>query len=95
MADVLDTKDGGLSSRKLWFAVSVCGLIFAGACLSTYFTGLKVNFDAMVGGLLGALGIYAGANVGVKYAYSKAGAGKLAPEPAEPEPEEPVEGESC
>lgn len=97
--DALDSKDGGLGSRKLWFAVGVCALIFAGACLSTYFTGLRVNFDAMVGGLLGALGIYAGANVGVKWSLHKNLKGKPepAPEPeAEPEVEDdPEEGERC
>lgn len=67
----LDPADGGMSSRKLWFAVITSAFIFAGAALAGIWPMFSPNYDAMVGGLLGALTIYVGGNLGAKWTIGK------------------------
>ena len=66
--------DGGWGSRKFWLAVFAMSLISGLGLLGSLaaFSGLGVNLPTLVGGILGALGIYSGANVGVRAVHSKA-----------------------
>lgn len=60
------SKDGGYKSRKLWLSVFAMCLIFAAACLASKSPAFQADFATLVGGIVGALGIYAGANTAVK-----------------------------
>lgn len=78
--------DGGATSRKLWLTVFAMILIVGTGVLAglTVFSGLATQLSVIVGGILGALGIYAGANVSTKFAAAgvrKAKAAAAAPKP--------------
>jgi len=64
----MDLRDGGARSRKLAFSVVTSILVFAGALLAAKSDALAPLYQTMVGGLLGTLGLYCGANVGAKVA---------------------------
>ena len=70
---MMDPTDGGYASRKFWFSVYTSALIFvSGALASTQtFKLLAPQLNVIVGGLLGALAIYCGANVGAKHVIGK------------------------
>lgn len=84
---MLDAKDGGAKSRKLWYALFTTAVIFAGAMLSSTSDSFAAIYDTMVGGVLGALGLYLSGNVGTKWVVK--GQGKI---PGQPPAEPPVEG---
>ena len=62
-----EPNDGGVKSRKMWFAVGTALLILAGALLAAKYPAFATNYEIFVGGQLGALAIYSGSNVGAKY----------------------------
>lgn len=68
---MLDYKDGGAKSRKLWYAMFTSFSIFAGALVASKSDAFAAVYDTMVGGLLGALGIYLSGNVGTKWVINK------------------------
>lgn len=76
-------KDGGYASRKFWLTVATSGSIIALGALAALHPVFGPNLDTVVGGLLGALAIYMGANVGAKYTIGKT------TKQTEPPPEEP------
>jgi hypothetical protein len=59
--------DGGVKSRKMWFAVGTAVLILCGGLLSAHYPAFAANYEVFVGGQLGALAIYSGSNVGAKF----------------------------
>ncbi len=86
--------DGGLASRKLWLTIGVIIAIIGVSILSAFMPVLIPELPTIVGGILGALGLYLGGNVAVKFA-----AGKVAqrsydgyePEDFDNNPDKPVE----
>lgn len=81
---LLHLKDGGVKSRKLWFSLATSVLIFAGAWIATSNEAFRATYDAMVGGLLGSLGLYMGANVGAKHVLKGAAEAPAAAPDASP-----------
>lgn len=93
-------RDGGFASRKLWVTLASMLIITGLGLLSGLptFSLLGPNLGVTIGGVLGALGLFCGANVAAKFnaasvakeAGKTAAARKAAPAPkAEPKP--PVE----
>lgn len=64
-------KDGGIKSRKLWFAIFIALMIFVGALLTLKYPGFGANYETLVGGLLGISGVYLAGNVTSRWASSK------------------------
>jgi hypothetical protein len=60
--------DGDMKSRKFLLTLLAMALIVICGVLSGWLTGLAATLSIVVGGILGALGIYAGANVSTKWA---------------------------
>lgn len=85
---MLDYKDGGAKSRKLWYALFTSSFIFFGALVASKSDAFAAVYDTMVGGLLGALGLYLSGNVGTKWVIKKDMTTQGQPPAAEP----PVEG---
>lgn len=79
--------DGGAKSRKLWFSIFTSIAIYVGAIEASDHQILEPLYSTMVGGLLGALGLYLGGNVATKVSLTKK-LGKAEDPPADP----PVEG---
>lgn len=68
---MIDPKDGGVRSRKMWFAAGV-GIVMVLCWLATGFLlPLASTFDALIGGLLAITGLYITGNVANKYAIIK------------------------
>ena len=67
----LDPSDGGFSSRKLWYAIGTSIAIIGVGVFSVFFPGLRPSVESVIGGLLGALAIYAGSNVSNKWVVGK------------------------
>lgn len=89
-------EDGGYSSRKMWLTILAMILIVGVGLLTglTVFTALAPQLAVIVGGVLGALGIYAGANVSTKFASAgvrKAAEAAKAKAAAPAKPQPPVE----
>lgn len=63
--------DGGMKSRKMWFAAGTAVLVLVGAVLAAKYPAFSANYEVFVGGQLGALAIYSGSNVGAKYVVRK------------------------
>lgn len=63
--------DGGLASRKLWFAVFTSLAVVLGAAAAVKWPLFSPNYEVMIGGLLGVLGIYLTGNLGAKYVLGK------------------------
>jgi hypothetical protein len=59
--------DGGIKSRKMWFAAGTSMLVLVGAVLAAKYPAFSANYEVFVGGQLGTLAIYSGSNVGAKY----------------------------
>jgi hypothetical protein len=74
-----DAKDGGYASRKFWLTIISMGVIIVLTLVGSLgaFTSIGANLPTAVGGILGALGIYCGANVATKW-------GKGTPQPTSP-----------
>lgn len=77
--------DGGMTSRKLWLTVFTMVIITALGLISglAAFTGLAANLPVVVGGVLGALGVFCGANVATKFASAGVLKGATETEPVE------------
>lgn len=67
----LDPADGGYSSRKLWYAIGTSLLIFGAGLLSAFVPAFRSGLETIVGGLVGALAVYAGANVSSRWVTGK------------------------
>lgn len=98
--DKIDVNDNGISSRKFWFALFTSVAIFSGAVLATVWHGFGPNYETLIGGLIGCLAVYTGANIGSKYVLGKHRVAQdaiIAPEGANeaPDDEEPPEGQAC
>jgi uncharacterized membrane protein YhaH (DUF805 family) len=80
-------KDSGYSSRKFWMTIIAMGLIMVSGILSglALFSGLSPMLPVVVGGILGALTVYAGANTATKFAAASIAKASDALEPAEPQ----------
>lgn len=76
---VLDPRDGGMASRKLWFAIGTSCGVFAGAVVCSVWPAMGANYQVMVGGMLGALAAYSGSNVAAKYVIAKSIPGSKEP----------------
>ena len=61
--ELFNVKDGGFLSRKLLLSILAMTLIFAGALVACGNIAFAANYSTLVGGLLGALGLFLGANV--------------------------------
>jgi hypothetical protein len=85
-------KDGGYGSRKFWLTIVSMAIIVILTLVGSLsaFTSIGANLPTAVGGILGALGIFAGANVATK--WSAAQASKPAVKPVvKPAAKPPVE----
>ena len=60
--------DSGYASRKFWLTVVAMVLVVLTGLTAAFVPALGPVVSTVVGGLLGALGIYAGANVSTKFA---------------------------
>lgn len=96
----LDTADGGLGSRKLWFSVGTSALIFAGGVMAGLWGVFGPHYETMISGLIGMAGLYMTGNVGSRWVTAKhiaavadaVKATKAADKaPAKADPEAPVE----
>jgi hypothetical protein len=64
--------DGGARSRKFLLSIGTSvGIILAGV-LCAIVPGMLPLFDTIVGGLIGVLALYSGANLGAKHVLKKA-----------------------
>ncbi len=68
---MLDTKDGGIGSRKLWLVVGAC-LLLTGCWLMTgWVVPLQPTLDTIVGGVMGLVGLYLTGNVSSRWITAK------------------------
>ena len=91
-------RDGGYASRKLWYSIGTSTGIMLAGVLAAVYPAFRPSLETVVGGLLGTLAVYSGANVGGKLASGKAAsyvkelqAEDQASEDSEPDPKQPVE----
>lgn len=86
-----DPNDGGFASRKLLYSAGTSlGIILTAICAG-HWPAIIPMYPTIVGGLLGALGVFAGANVAGKWAIGKNINERDADDvekPAEPKPNE-------
>lgn len=69
---MLDPKDGGVRSRKLWYAVGTSMAILLVAVLAgSYMPALVPMLPEVYGALIAVLSIYSGANFAGKWNISK------------------------
>lgn len=71
MANALDTRDGSFVSRKLWYAIGTTVLVFVAGVLAAFWPAFRSGLEVIVGGLIGTLAVYSGANVGTRYVAGK------------------------
>lgn len=62
-AQPLDVTDGGYGSRKFWLTVGTSCAIFVAGAMAAAWPAFGANLQAVIGGLVASLGVYAGANV--------------------------------
>lgn len=67
----MDSKDGALKSRKLWFAIGTSVVIFLGGMMAAKWAAFAPMYETVVGGLLGSLGLYLTGNLGGKYVIGR------------------------
>src|SRR4051812_33853027 len=80
---MLDPKDGGYKSRKMWMAYAVMGLVTVGFFATGKWPALGVTFAEYCMAVLGATTIYVGGNSMTKWLTARnMKAGAVAP-PAE------------
>lgn len=78
--------DATYASRKLVFSFYMSVMIAVLGCLAAKWAGFAGQFPTVVGGLLGVLGLYLGANIGHNWVATKFGSSDPDPAPeAEPE----------
>ncbi len=66
-------KDGGMKSRKLWFAIFAITVIVGAAVVGPMiWAGFVSVYDAMVGGIVAIAGMYLTGNVAQKWVGVKA-----------------------
>lgn len=90
LSKMLHKSDGGYASRKLWFSVGTSVGILAVGMVAAFLPAFRPSLEVVVGGLLGVLAIYSGANVGGKLAIGKAGKYLTDGSGEEAEPPKPV-----
>jgi len=66
-----DMSDGGMKSRKLLYAVGTSAGILIAGIMSALWPAFRSGLDTVIGGLLGALALYSGANVSNKLVVGK------------------------
>jgi hypothetical protein len=77
---MLDPRDGGYKSRKLWFAIGTSACIFLSCVLAaTLLPRMENMLDSMFTALLGVLTVVCAANVGNKLVVGKTMAAMPAP----------------
>jgi len=67
----LDPKDGGVLSRKMWFAVGIAVAMIACWLLTGWWIPLATTYEALLGGLLAVLGLFITGNVANKFVVAK------------------------
>jgi hypothetical protein len=60
--------DKGFASRKFWITVLAMVLILLSGFIAGYFPAFGAQLTAVIGGIVGCLGLYVGANVSTKFA---------------------------
>lgn len=60
---MLDPKDGGWASKKMWMTVLSMNLIVLVGVASAHWRALEANLATLIGGLTATLGLYFGSNV--------------------------------
>lgn len=68
---ILSDTDGGITSRKFLFAVGTSVAIFLGAGIAAHWVSFGTNYETLIGGLLGCLGLYLTGNVTNTWAKGK------------------------
>jgi hypothetical protein len=68
---MIDPKDGGVASRKLWLIIGAMGLCFAGAALAARWPAFEPSYGTLVGGIVALASLYCGANLGHKWVMTK------------------------
>jgi hypothetical protein len=63
---LFDSRDGGMRSRKFLLAVYSMHLIFGAGLIAARWTSFAPNLPTVTGGILGALGLYYGVDLGHK-----------------------------
>jgi hypothetical protein len=89
LGKALQQSDGGYASRKLWYAIGTSVAILAAGALAAFFPTFRPSLETVVGGLIGTLAIYSGANVGGKLAVGKVASQYLTQSDPPPPPEAP------
>lgn len=88
---LLKEADGGFASRKLWYAVATSFMIVGLGCLAAFWPSFRPSLETVVGGVVGTLALYLGANVTGRLATGKAFSYTPIQEASEPTPKPPVE----
>src|SRR3954471_18355724 len=85
MAEI-NTLDGGMGSRKLWFCIGAALVIAVVGVLTIWAPGLAAIYPELIGGVLGACAMYCGANVTNTLVTSRAPAFTASASPPPPPP---------
>lgn len=83
--------DNGLSSRKLWYAIGTSIGILVVGLISALWPAFRPTAETIVGGLLGSLALYSGANVGNKFVMGKVASALSQSDPERPQGTPPIE----
>lgn len=67
----LAQKDGGYSSRKLWYGIGTSVAIVLGGVFYALCTGFRTGYETYIAGLMGVFGLYLGANVTARHVTAK------------------------
>lgn len=96
-AKKLKEADGGYASRKLWYSVATSCFVVALGCLAAFWPAFRPSLETVIGGVVGTLALYLGANVTGRWSMLKTGGYEKPEQPEEPkdedkpEPKQPVE----
>lgn len=60
---VIEKKESKLASRKFWFALLLCFLLFGEAYIASKQSAVIPALDTVIGGQIAIFGLYSGANV--------------------------------
>ena len=64
---MIDYRDGGMASRKLWTAYLGMILIALGGAAAVAFPGFQVSYTTFVGGIVALFSVYCGASISHSY----------------------------
>jgi cytochrome c biogenesis protein CcdA len=68
---MLDPNDGGVASRKLWFAVGTASVMVICWVVTALHAALTPTYDTLLGGLLAVLGLYLTGNISSRWITAK------------------------